>query len=125
MIIHIEGANEFTGNQIRRREDLYIFNGQYQPTGEQSFERLVLQVVQSIPRPKSAFGFIYINTFAESNAYNDFKKVLELLPVEYLCNLTKIYVLEASFLSKALTFLSFGTVTNYIKSKTVNIETLP
>jgi hypothetical protein len=75
-------------------------------------------------RPKNSYGFIFINSFADSNAYNDFKKVLEALPVEYLLHLTKIYVLEASFLSKALTWLSFGTATNYIKNKTVNIDTL-
>jgi hypothetical protein len=33
-------------------------------------------------------------------------------------------VIEASFFSRALTFLSFGTVTNYLKNKTVNVETL-
>lgn len=32
-------------------------------------------------RPKSSFGLIYINTLADGEAYNDFKKVLELLPV--------------------------------------------
>jgi hypothetical protein len=46
-----------------------------------------------IKRPKDSFGFIYVNTFADSGEYNDFKKVLELLPVDYLFNLTKIYVL--------------------------------
>jgi hypothetical protein len=67
---------------------------------------------------------IYINTLADRDAYNDFKKVLELLPVEYLFNLTKIYVLNASFFDKAFSWLSFGVTTNYIKNKTVNVETL-
>jgi hypothetical protein len=49
---------------------------------------------------------------------------MELLPFEYLSNLTKIYVLQASFMNKAFFWLSFGTVTNYIKNKTVNIDTL-
>ena len=33
-------------------------------------------------------------------------------------------MLEASFLNKAFTWLSFGTATAYIKNKTINIETL-
>ena len=67
---------------------------------------------------------IYLNTLAAGDAYNDFKKAMELLPYEYLSNLTKIYVLQPSFINKAFFWLSFGTVTNYIKNKTVNLETL-
>jgi hypothetical protein len=33
-------------------------------------------------------------------------------------------VLQPSFINKALFWLSFGTITNYIKNKTVNIDTL-
>jgi hypothetical protein len=124
MIVRLDAANEFTGTQIRRRDDLFVINGQYQPSGEQSYERFLLQLVQSIPRPKSPFGFIYVNNLAEGNAYSDFRKVLEMLPSEFLLHLTKIYVIEASFFNRALTFLSFGTVTNYLKNKTVNVETL-
>lgn len=81
MIVHLDAVYEFTGNQIRRREDLYVINGQYQPNGWRSFEKLVLQIVQAIPRPQNPLGFIYINCFAESDAYDNFKKVLELLPI--------------------------------------------
>jgi hypothetical protein len=75
-------------------------------------------------RPQKPFGVIYVNTLAEGDAYNDFKKVLELLPFEYLSNMTKIYVLQPSFINKAFFWLTFGTVTNYIKNKTVNVDTL-
>lgn len=75
-------------------------------------------------RPTRSFGIIYINTFAAGDAYNDFKKVMELLPFEYLSNLTKVYVLQASFMNKAFFWLSFGTITNYVKNKTVNVDTL-
>jgi hypothetical protein len=67
---------------------------------------------------------IYVNTLAQGDAYNDFKKVLELLPFEYLSNMTRIYVLQPSFINKAFFWLSFGTVLNYIKNKTVNLDTL-
>lgn len=67
---------------------------------------------------------IYINTFTDGNAYNDFKKVLELLPFEFFFNLTKIYVVEPTFFNKASFWLSFGTITNYIKNKTINIDTI-
>jgi hypothetical protein len=36
MIVRIDAANEFTGTQIRHREDLYVINAQYQPTGDHS-----------------------------------------------------------------------------------------
>lgn len=49
---------------------------------------------------------------------------MELLPFEYLSNLTKVYVLQASFMNKAFFWLSFGTITNYVKNKTVNVDTL-
>lgn len=38
--------------------------------------------------------------------------------------MTKIYVLQPSFINKAFFWLSFGTVLNYIKNKTVNVDTL-
>lgn len=31
-------------------EDVYLINGLYQPTGDKSFEKLILQVVKTIPR---------------------------------------------------------------------------
>ena len=39
-------------------------------------------------------------------------------------NLTKIYVLEASFFSRASSWLSFGISTNYIKNKTVYVDNI-
>lgn len=48
MIIKIEG--KFEQRAIFKREDFYLINGQYQPTGDRSFEKLILQIVQSIPR---------------------------------------------------------------------------
>lgn len=61
---------------------------------------------------------------ADAGAYNDFKKVLELLPIEFFLNLTRIYVLQASFFGKASSWLSFGTISNYISNKTVHLETI-
>ena len=52
-----------------------------------------MQLVQTLPHPTSAYGFIYVNTLAESNAYGDFRKALEALPSDYLLHLTKIYVM--------------------------------
>jgi hypothetical protein len=49
---------------------------------------------------------------------------MELLPKEYLFNLTKLYLLQASFLSRNFSWFSFGTITNYIKNKTVYVDTL-
>jgi hypothetical protein len=49
---------------------------------------------------------------------------MELLPFEYLSNLTKIFVLQPSFMNKAFFWLTFGTITNYIKNKTVNVDYL-
>ena len=48
MILKIEGKSE--QRTIFKREDFYLINGQYQPAGERSFEKLILQMVQSIPR---------------------------------------------------------------------------
>jgi hypothetical protein len=47
-----------------------------------------------------------------------------LLPIEFFLNLTKIYVLQASFFGKASSWLSFGTISNYISNKTVHLETI-
>ncbi len=69
--------------------------------------------------PKETYSIIYINTLAPKNAYNDFVKITELLPIQYFIHLDSIYVLHASFLSRALSWVSFNTITNYIKDKTV------
>ena len=51
LILHLDAVEESNGKETKRREDLYIINGQYQPSGWQRFEKLVLQIVQAIPRP--------------------------------------------------------------------------
>ena len=48
MIVRVE--REGGGRIFGPAGDLYIINGQFQPAGNDSFERLVLQIVQSIPR---------------------------------------------------------------------------
>ena len=53
MIVKLESGGELKNNHHSRIEDIYIVNGQYQPTGEKSFERLILQLVQTIPRYQS------------------------------------------------------------------------
>jgi hypothetical protein len=50
MIKKLDGNYQLKDNHRKRREDIYIINGQYQPIGEKSFERLILQLVQTIPR---------------------------------------------------------------------------
>lgn len=47
MIIKVETKE---GKAIFKKEDFFIFNGQYQPVGDRSFERLILQIVQTVPR---------------------------------------------------------------------------
>jgi hypothetical protein len=47
MILKLEPASR---PQSNRREEIYIINGQYQPHGDRSFEKLILQLVQTIPR---------------------------------------------------------------------------
>ena len=101
---------------------LHLINGQLQPTGANSMERLVLQLAQTIPRPTSPYGIIYINSLAPASAYNDFKKTIELFPMEYLQHLTHVYVLEPSLFNKAVSLFSFGSISNYIRSKTVNLK---
>ena len=41
-----------------------------------------------------------------------------------MVNLTKIYVLNASFFNKAFSWLSFGVAINYINKKTINVDDL-
>jgi hypothetical protein len=79
MIVHIENKD----GKVFKREDFYVVNGQHQPSGDRTFEKLILQIVQTIPRyayllkrPQKPFGVIYVNTLAAGDAYNDFKKVL-------------------------------------------------
>jgi hypothetical protein len=50
MIKKLDGRIDLKNNHNKKREDIYIINGQYQPTGEKSFEKLILQLVQTIPR---------------------------------------------------------------------------
>jgi hypothetical protein len=50
MIVKLEGAEDLKHNHHSKRQDIFIINGQYQPMGEKGFERLILQLVQTIPR---------------------------------------------------------------------------
>jgi hypothetical protein len=70
-------------------------------------------------RPSQLYSIVYINTLADNSAYLDFKKILTYLPFEYLVNLDKIYVLQASFKGMAYDFVSFDYMTNFIKNKTI------
>jgi hypothetical protein len=68
-----------------------------------------------MPRPTKTYSIIYINTNAGKEAFNDFKKAKEFLPIEYFIHLNKIYVLHASFMNKALSWVTFNILTGFIK----------
>lgn len=74
--------------------------------------------------PKRPYLVIYVNSLAEGSAYNDFNKILEFMAIEYLTFLDDLFVLQASFFSRATNWLSFGTITNYINNKTQHFESL-
>jgi hypothetical protein len=62
-----------------RKTDLFIVIGAKQST--HNVEKIVLNLIHAIPRPKQSFTIIYINTTAHKNAFSDFMKMTELLPI--------------------------------------------
>ena len=62
---------------------------------------------------------VFINTSADANAYSDFKKAFVYLPLNYYTQLQHIYILHASFKTKAYNLITFDYLANYIKNKTV------
>ena len=93
----------------------YIVIGANQP---RSIEKIILNIIYLLPRPEEPYLLIYVNTLAHKDAYNDFMKVTEFLPIEYFKHLCNIVVLQASFLNKARGWISFDTVTSFVKNKT-------
>ena len=61
-----------------RHISYYIIIGARQPG---SIEKIILNIIHLIPRPKETYAIIFINTGAHKDAYNDFMKVTELLPL--------------------------------------------
>jgi len=54
-----------------RHLSYFIIIGARQPS---SIEKIILNMIHLIPRPKAAYAFIFINTAAHKDAYNDFMK---------------------------------------------------
>ena len=77
-----------------------------------------------MPRPTKSYSILYVNTLADSSAYDDFKKILEILPIEYFAHLVNIVVLQGTFFHRASNWLSFGTITSFTKNKTKYCNTL-
>lgn len=67
--------------------DYFIFIGAKQPTGAKSIEKIILNIIHLIPRPKRPYSIVYINTLAAKESYDDFKKATEFLPIEYFLHL--------------------------------------
>jgi hypothetical protein len=67
--------------------DYYIIIGVKQPNGAKSIEKIILNIIHLIPRPKRSYSIVYINTMAAKESYDDFKKATEFLPIEYFLHL--------------------------------------
>ena len=116
MIIAILADSELAVKLNNHQElDYFVVMGAKQPSGNNGIEKTLLNIIHLIPRPKKAYSIIYINTLAAKNSFDDFKKVTEFLPIQYFLNLGKIYVLNASFLSRATSWITFSIITNYVK----------
>jgi len=74
-------------------------------------------------RPSQSYSVVYVNTLASSNAYSDFKKIMEFLPIEYFQHLSKIYVLHGNFKNKASFWMIFDYLGSYLKNKTYHADT--
>lgn len=104
-------------NQLAKYQyiDYYIFIGAKQPNGPKSIEKIILNIIHLIPRPKKPYSIVFINTLAAKESYDDFKKATEFLPIEYFLHLENIFVLHASFMSKATSWISFNILTTFVK----------
>ena len=67
---------------------------------------------------------VYFNDGIESNGFTSFKSMLNIMPIEFLVQLEKIFLLKPSFKNKAEGLLSFGTVVRFINSKICYFEGL-
>lgn len=65
---------------------------------------------------------VYINSTATKNAYSDFQKITDYLPIPYLKYLNRIFVLNGS--SKFKYQFTFDYLTGYIKKKTIHFSTM-
>jgi hypothetical protein len=120
MIIRLETKSEISQKLKNKRNiNFYIVIGAKQSN---HYEKFILNVIHSIPLPHQTYSIIYVNTLAGKNAFNDFMKVMELLPIEYSLHLDQIYVLQATFMNKAFNWVSFNIITNFIKGKTTHIN---
>jgi hypothetical protein len=117
-------ADSPLANQVAKYQyiDYYVFIGAKQPNGAKSIEKIILNIIHIIPRPKKPYTIIYINTLAAKENYDDFKKATEFLPIEYFLLLDNIFVLHASFMSKATSWISFNIITTFVKEKTVYVN---
>lgn len=50
--------------------------------------------------------------------------MLGIMPLEYFLNMEAIFLVRPSLRMKASRYFTFGTISKYINSKTVNIDTL-
>lgn len=46
------------------------------------------------------------------------------MPFEYFEHLRTIYILDVTFYDRAASFFSFGTVTSFLKNKTIEVSSL-
>jgi len=82
MIISVLADSPLAKQLIKHNHiDYYIFVGLKQPTGAKSIEKIILNIIHLIPRPKRAYSIVYINTMAAKESYDDFKKATEFLPI--------------------------------------------
>lgn len=120
MIISIDGNSEASVRlKNHKKINYFIILGAKQSN---HYEKFLLNLIHSIPLPHKTYSIIYINTLAQKNAFNDFMKVTDFLPSNYFLHLDQIYVLQASFMNKAVNWVSFNTITNFIKGKILHIN---
>lgn len=75
-------------------------------------------------RPKKPYFFVYFNDHDSPNNFSNFRDMLRLMPIEYFINLEAIFLVRPSLRMKASRYFTFGTISKYINSKTINIDSL-